>query len=111
MAAGGGSRGKVLVLILGAVIAALALSAAPASAVFPGANGLIAYDPCCEGSAGIFAVPPTGGDPVQLTTGSDNEPSWSADGGHLVFVRENQSLVTMDLDGGHETEVVHSVRS
>jgi len=88
----------------------LALYPASSWAAYPGANGLIAY------SAGeIFTISPAGGDPTQLTDNaiSDTDPSWSADGRRLTFIRgsaymgQNQNVWTMRADGTHQRQVTH----
>lgn len=107
-----------LLSVLGAVIALLA-TAGTSWAAFPGANGLIAYSTgeiFMRSSTGeIFTIPPAGGDPTRLTDNAvaDTEPSWSADGQRLAFIRgsayigQNQNVWTMRADGTHQRQVTH----
>ncbi|HPT11579.1 MAG TPA: peptidase S9, partial [Bacteroidales bacterium] len=52
----------------------------------------------------IFAVPATGGEPVQLTTGGGSSPQWIADGRKIAFVG-NGKLCTMNPDGTDRKEI------
>jgi Tol biopolymer transport system component len=101
----------------------LALSPATSWAAFPGDNGLIAYsEPRAGGLPNypgqnweIFTIPPQGGDPTRLTDNAipDIQPSWSADGQRLTFIRgsayngQNQNVWTMRADGTHQRQVTH----
>ncbi|HXF00967.1 MAG TPA: hypothetical protein VN458_11560 [Solirubrobacterales bacterium] len=104
---------------VGVVGALLALSPAVSWAAYPGANGLIAYstgDIYRSSSSGeIFTISPAGGDPTQLTDNAiaDTEPSWSADGRRLTFIRgsayidQSQNVWTMSADGTDQRQVTH----
>jgi Tol biopolymer transport system component len=112
-----------LLSALGAVLALLA-TAGNSWAAFPGANGLIAYSepragglPYYDGQNWeIFTIPPQGGDPIRLThnTIPDTQPSWSADGRRLTFIRgsayggQDQNVWTMRADGTHQRQVTHA---
>jgi Tol biopolymer transport system component len=100
----------------------LALAPATSWAAFPGANGLIAYSETRGFVPGggeynweIFTIPPAGGDPTRLTDNaiSDTQPSWSANGRRLAFIRgsayigQNQNVWTMRADGTHQRQVTH----
>jgi Tol biopolymer transport system component len=101
----------------------LALSPATAWAAYPGANGLIAYSepragglPSYEGQNWeLFTIPPQGGDPTRLTDNAipDTQPSWSADGQRLTFIRgsaysgQKQNVWTMRADGSHQRRVTY----
>jgi len=99
-----------LIPVVGAVLALLA-TAGTSWAAFPGANGLIAYSETRE----IFTISPAGGDPTRLTDNAipDVQPSWSADGQRLAFIRgsayigQNQNVWTMRGDGTHQRQVTH----
>jgi Tol biopolymer transport system component len=104
-------RGGLLSAV-GAALLLLALSPAISWAAYPGANGRIAYagHPGPEGAehSHIYTVLPSGAGLQQLTDSaiSDGQPSWSADGKRLVFVRSGQ-VFTMTADGGNQTQVTH----
>jgi dipeptidyl aminopeptidase/acylaminoacyl peptidase len=89
----------------------------PASslAAYPGRNGLIAYSGSERSSAGehseIFTIPPSGGDPTRLTNNGllDTQPSWSADGRRIVFVRgqyAKTAIWTMRANGRYQHEII-----
>jgi len=87
----------------------LALCPAVSLATFPGANGLIAYS-----TGEIFTISPADGDPTRLTDNAvgDAQPSWSADGRRLAFIREvvkygPTDVWTMHADGTHQRQVTH----
>jgi Tol biopolymer transport system component len=107
-----------LLSVVGAALALLG-TAGTSWAAFPGANGLIAYSTgeiFTRSSTGeIFTISPAGGDPTRLTDNAiaDTEPSWSADGRRLTFIRgsayygQNQNVWTMRADGSHQRQVTH----
>jgi Tol biopolymer transport system component len=74
------------------------LVAQPAGGAFPGANGKIAYS---KNSQHIFTINPDGTEPTRLVNASspDTDPSWSADGLQIAFVRGFLDLRLMDADG------------
>ncbi len=97
--------------LLSALGAVLALLATPAIswAAFPGANGLIAYS-----TGEIFTISPAGDDPTPLTDNAigDAQPSWSADGQRIAFIRGDvyygpTDVWTMRADGTHQRQVTH----
>lgn len=63
----------------------------------------------------IYAMPATGGDPVQLTAaGTDEDPVWSPDGSMIVFQSERPSggvpdLYLMNADGSNERQLTTSI--
>jgi Tol biopolymer transport system component len=83
----------------------------PASATFPGRNGLIAYTgSAAPGSTDIFTVDPESGAVARLTTtGHDSEPSWSPDGTRIAFASRrdgaDSEIYVMDADGSHQTRL------
>ena len=110
-----------LISVVGAVLALLATSGT-SWAAFPGGNGLIAYSETRGFVPGggeynweIFTISPAGGDPTRLTDNAirDVQPSWSADGRRLAFIRgsayigQNQNIWTMRADGTHQRQVTH----
>ncbi len=87
---------------------------ATAGATWPGANGRIAY--VGIGTVqGIDSIRPDGSGHRVLTRDRDREPSWSADGRRIVFVRDNEwnagssfnQVFTMRADGQDQTRVTH----
>jgi Tol biopolymer transport system component len=99
------------------VATALALLVLPATslAAYPGRNGLIAYAGSEHSSSAarseIFTIPPTGGDPTQLTHNGllDATPAWSADGRRIVFMRGEDSKLaiwTMRANGRHQHQII-----
>ena len=114
------TRGGLLLAV--ATIAAMVVIPATAWATYPGTNGRIAYSETRglvpgggEYNWEIFTIPPAGGDPTRLTDNaiSDTQPSWSADGRRLAFIRgsayidQNQNVWTMRADGTHQRQVTH----
>lgn len=100
-----------------AVAIVLALAAAPPlSATYPGRNGLIAYTAVVgttetgPNATDIFTVDPTTGVIRQLTlTGTDSEPSWSADGRRIAFAStrngSDAEIYVMNADGSDQTRL------
>jgi dipeptidyl aminopeptidase/acylaminoacyl peptidase len=97
-------------------LAAVLVGPGTASAAFPGANAAIAYVHEVDmSSASIYSVNPGGGTPKNLSevgsgsaTNADFQPSWSADGSHLAFVRVDMQncsgqIWTMSADGTGQT--------
>jgi hypothetical protein len=92
--------------VLAAIIVVTLITAGPAKAVFPGANGKIAFDsfPPGEADSEIFTLTYNPGGPVQedpdapLTdnTSQDSGAAWSPDGSQIGFVSERDG----DLDTG-----------
>jgi TolB protein len=91
-------------------------------ATYPGANGRIAYSETRglvpgggEHNWEIFTISPAGGNPTRLTDNaiSDTQPSWSADGRRLAFIRgsayigQNQNVWTMRAGATHQRQVTH----
>jgi Tol biopolymer transport system component len=117
-------------ILLGATLLAILvfLPASAAVAAFPGGNGRIAYSGTLEsdaptpgqGRSNIFTILPDGSGTQQLTDDSDVEwqPSWSADGRSLVFVRgepgtcqviepqDRTEVFKMDADGSNQSPIV-----
>lgn len=99
-------------IVGGAIVLAVALPVAPASAAFPGKNGDIAFGRSSRGQVDIWVVGPGGTGTARLTRTPrkiESMPDWSADGARVVFVRcapavfGNCDIYTMAADG---TEVV-----
>lgn len=69
----------------GVCLVLLALCASPASASFPGANGLIAFT---DDRHNVSVVAPNGTEPRRLTTFTSFGPVFSADGTKIAFAGE-----------------------
>src|SRR3954468_2579361 len=110
--------------LLSAVGAVLLVAFLPATAwaAYPGANGSIAYSETRgfvpgggEHNWEIFTISPAGGNPTRLTDNAipDTQPSWSADGRRLTFIRgsayigQNQNVWTMRANGTHQRQITH----
>lgn len=88
--------------VLAVVLTALAVSASPALASFPGANGQIAFNDGRDG--GIAAIGPHGTGRHRVTTRArDDEPTYSADGAKIAFDCDRRSntaaICSVNADG------------
>lgn len=76
------------------------------AAAFPGTNTKLAYAVRDGASTSIWAANSDGNFPTRLTTGGDDsEPSYSADGGRIVFKRANDVYV-MSASGSEVKRVL-----
>jgi Tol biopolymer transport system component len=100
-------------LLVGTVVALLAVLATPAQATFPGKNGRIAFiQNTGTNGSDAFTMNPDGSDVKQLTTfgakgGQTCCASWSTDGKQLVFAADlsaitNFQLWAMNADGSNQ---------
>src|SRR5919197_1331904 len=67
------------------------LTASPAAATFPGANGKIVFSK----GGDLWTINPDGSNLTQLTTGpiNDTGPVWSPDGAAIAFQRGDKILI------------------
>jgi Tol biopolymer transport system component len=89
--------------VLVPALAAL-LPASPASAVFPGLNGKIAFASSRDGNSEIYTVNPDGSELTRLTNNAarDDSPQWNLTGTRIAFssTRDGQSdIFVMNADG------------
>jgi photosystem II stability/assembly factor-like uncharacterized protein len=61
----------------------------------------IAYAARTAGRWQVWAMLPTGGDAIQLTTDGGEDPVWSPDGRYIAYIQNNRVHV-MDADGGNK---------
>lgn len=96
--------------VLGTAAACAALAGvlvwpAASGAVFPGSNGLIAYDaPGPNGQVGIWTAKPDGsGAKEAMSEGNaaNADPVFSPDGQRIAFVNGSGHIAVMDADGGN----------
>jgi hypothetical protein len=89
-----------------------------ASATAPGANGKIYYQGPQSGEDGpadIYRVNPDGSEPQDLTSGngfSEERPSVSADGQHVVFQSfrdEGWNIFSMNADGSSQVDLTNTL--
>jgi Tol biopolymer transport system component len=115
-----GNRRPLLrpMLTIAATVAALALSAVPAKATFPGSDGRIVFGSDRSGGThNIFTMKPDGSDLRQLTfltaaEGAALIASWSPDGTRIVFEERNptatvRQIFVMNADGTNQHLLVH----
>jgi TolB protein len=102
---------------------ALAVTATPAHATFPGQNGKIAFasfDALNEGTGDIYTMSPNGRHLLNLTPDSpadDDFPRWSADGQMIAFYSTrtgpnnptgDQEIFVMNADGSGLRQVTYN---
>jgi Tol biopolymer transport system component len=103
-----GRLGLRVLSLLGATALVLAFGASPASAVYAGGNGRIAYTLYRSSGSDIFSVAPNGTGTHRLTfDGRSSHPRWSSSGRLIAFQRGSTSatgafvgdLFVMHADG------------
>lgn len=87
----------------------------PASAAFPGANGMIAFTRWVDGNAEVYVMNPDGSGQTRLTnqSGLDWMPAWSPDGTKIAFASgrngsDNHEIYVMNADGSDQTRLTNS---
>ena len=101
-------------LVFGAVVLITLIAPSPSVATFPGGDGRIAFGDFAGRQ--IFSIQPDGTGRMKLTHTArrvNSQPSWSADGSQIVFVRQTANfheseLVVMDADGADPTSILTS---
>jgi dipeptidyl aminopeptidase/acylaminoacyl peptidase len=89
-----------------AVVAA-AITAAPAGAAFPGANGKIAYN----GSGGIYRINPDGSNNELVKSGDVRNAVWSSDGTKIAYLTSANEIRITAADGTGSTLVCTCIDS
>jgi Tol biopolymer transport system component len=92
------------------------LGGSPASAAFPGSNGMIAFGSERDGVTNreIYAMGPDGSTQTNLTNNAafDDEPAWSPDGAKIAFSSSrdgNSEVYAMDVDGANVVRLTTNV--
>jgi len=81
--------------LLGAAALVLAVGASPASAVYAGSNGRVAYTLYSSGGSDIYSVAPNAPGTRRLTFGGkSSHPRWSFGGAQLAFQRGSTTTGT-----------------
>ena len=106
-----GTKGHVRrALLVVVVVIGASLFPTAANAQFPGDNGELAFGRLSpNGPDGIATMPQPGGQPtlISRSRGFDREPSYTADGTRLLFVRK-VDVWTMNADGSDAEKVTDS---
>lgn len=91
------------------IVTALGVSAAPARAAFPGANGKIAFRSTRDNNYEVWAMNADGSGQANLTrnAAADTEPAFSPDGSRIVF-QSNGEVYVMQADGSGQTNLTKS---
>lgn len=93
------SVGLRLLAVLGATVVVLALGATPASAVYAGSNGRVAYTLYSGAGSDIWSVAPSGTGTRRLTfDGHSSHPRWNAGGGRIAFQRGTTTTAGTRVD-------------
>jgi Tol biopolymer transport system component len=95
------------------VVTALAASARPSFAAFPGANGKIAFTSDRSGNDEIYVMNADGSGQTNLTNNpaDDGRPAWSPDGTKIVFQSNrdgNNEIYVMNADGSGQTNLTNN---
>ena len=105
---------RTLVVVGALTVVVVAMQ--PSGATFPGGNGKIAYFDFGQSPFQIHVIEPDGSAEAQLTAGqrSATDPTWSADGSRIAFVRDKpkgrrSALFIMNADGSGKTLIRRGV--
>lgn len=100
------ARASRILVVLAFVASGAAIVPASASATFPGGNGRIAftYGPSSGQPTSIYTADPNGSG-LRMLTNDGGQPSWSADGRRIVFIRNEGAdgqtdIFSMNANGG-----------
>ncbi len=114
-----GARAGAGALVLATVAAGLGVcsrAAAPAAAVVPGENGLIAFQSDRDGDWEIYTADADGSGQTALTDNGarDIVPTWSPDGTRIAFASDrdgNYEVYVMNADGSGQTRLTDNIAS
>ena len=104
-------RWRAVAVAIAMILSVSGVAMRPATAAFPGENGLIAFASDRDGNNEIYIMDADGTDQARLTTNaaSDSDPSWSPDGTRIAFISSRDhftaEIYVMDADGSDPTRL------
>jgi len=104
-------RWRAVAVAIAMILSVSGVAVRPATAAFPGENGLIAFASDRDGNNEIYIMDADGTDQARLTTNaaSDSDPSWSPDGTRIAFISSRDhftaEIYVMDADGTDPTRL------
>lgn len=109
---GAGTAGclTALMALMALLVGSGVVAPAPAGAVVPGENGLIAFQSDRDGDWEIYTANPDGSGQVALTDNGTRDivPTWSPDGTRIAFASDrdgNYEIYVMNADGSGQTRL------
>jgi dipeptidyl aminopeptidase/acylaminoacyl peptidase len=111
---------RTVLLLVSAALAVLLVSGVAlvgleetSQAVFPGANGKIAFMSPRDGNSEIYTMNADGTNQTNITNNGawDSTPTWSPDGTKIAFTSErdgNSEIYIMNADGTNQTRITNN---